>query len=99
MHLVVTTTVSFSSLFANATSHCRKHRLANSVIILDEVQALPVHLLDPILDGLSQLCPLQRHRGFVYGHTPPSDSAYLRTGQARNCTRPGENLPRPKRVE
>jgi CRISPR-associated endonuclease/helicase Cas3 len=54
---VVTTFVRlFESLYARKRSPMRRlHRLANSVIVLDEVQALPHAMLVPILDGLRLL--------------------------------------------
>ncbi len=55
--IIVTTTVElFESIFSNRTSKTRKlHRLANSVIILDEFQKLPIHVLAPIFQALHTL--------------------------------------------
>lgn len=52
--IVITTNVQlFESMYASRPSKCRKlHNLCNSVLILDEVQALPLSHLQPIVNAL-----------------------------------------------
>jgi CRISPR-associated endonuclease/helicase Cas3 len=55
--IVVTTNVQFfNSFYANKTSKCRKlHNVANSIVIFDEVQAIPVEKLLPCLEVIKEL--------------------------------------------
>lgn len=57
MPVIVTTAVQFfESLFANKSSKCRKlHNLANSVIVFDECQTLPIPYLEPCVAAISEL--------------------------------------------
>ena len=55
--IILTTNVQFfESLFASKPAKCRKvHSIANSVIVMDEVQALPEGFLSPILSAIDTL--------------------------------------------
>jgi len=55
--IIVTTSVQFlESLFANRPGACRKlHRVAESVVLFDEVQTLPTSLAVPTLGALSHM--------------------------------------------
>lgn len=55
--IVVTTNVQFfESLYSDKTSRCRKlHNLANSAIVLDEAQMIPINQLRPCVEALKEL--------------------------------------------
>lgn len=55
--VVVTTNVQFfNSFYANKPSKCRKlHNVANSIVVFDEVQAIPVGKLKPCLEVIREL--------------------------------------------
>lgn len=57
MPIIVTTSVQFiETLFSNKPRKARKlHNISRSVVIFDEVQTMPVHLLNPTLDILRNL--------------------------------------------
>ena len=55
--IVATTNVQlFESLFSHRSSRCRKlHNLARAIIVLDEAQTIPLHVLRPAVAALDEL--------------------------------------------
>lgn len=72
--IVVTTAVQFfESLFSNRPSQCRKlHSLAQSVIVFDEAQMLPVTYLRPCVYAISQLIKNYRASAVLCTATQPA---------------------------
>ena len=93
--IIVTTAVQlFESLFANTPQRCRKvHRLAGSVLILDEAQALPTHVLEPILDALRSLTSVGRASVVLSTATQPAFESI----PAFHRLQPREIVPEPRR--
>ena len=87
MPVVVTTAVQFfESLFANRSSKCRKlHNLANSVIIFDEAQMLPLCHLRPCVAAMASLAECVSSTLVLCTATQPSLDDLLRTYAPGHC--------------
>lgn len=96
--IIVTTAVQFfESLFAARTSRCRKlHRIAGSIVVLDEAQLLPLDFLQPVLDVLRLLAA---HYGvtvvFSTATQPALNSRITLNAQRRGLDAVHEIIPGP----
>ena len=81
MPVVVTTAVQFfESLYAARSSQCRKlHNLANSIIIFDEAQMLPLPHLRPCVAAMASLAEQFHSTVVLCTATQPSLGDLLRT--------------------
>ena len=87
--VVITTSVQFiESLLSARPSRCRKlHRIANSIVIFDEVQTLPAHLLQPTFSVFRELA---RQYGVSFVFSSATQPAFLKSTSLPHGFTPGE---------
>ncbi len=90
--VVVTTSVQFiESLLSAQPSRCRKlHRIAHSVVIFDEVQTMPSHLLAPIFSVFRELV---RQYGVSFVFSSATQPAFLKSSALVDGFTTGELRP------
>lgn len=90
--VVITTNEQFfESLYANKTSRCRKlHNIANSVVILDEAQMMPVDFLKPCLHAIEQLVHYYGCTVVLCSATQPELGRYLQNSPIEIMENVGE---------
>ena len=96
--IIVTTAVQFfESLFSNRPSRCRKlHNVANSVVILDEAQTLPLAYLRPCVSALDELA--RNWRTSIVLCTATQPALAQSNGFAGGFENVRELAPEPKRL-
>ena len=90
--IIVTTNVQFfESLFACRSSKCRKlHRIANSVLIFDEIQMIPTSYLLPCIMSIGELVKNYRATAVLCTATQPALDSFFMPKLKRKeiCTDP-----------
>lgn len=92
MPVIVTTSVQFiETLFAASPKQARKlHNVARSVVIFDEVQTLPAHLLTPTLSVLREL---KNRWGVSILFCSATQPAFSKSASLQNGFEPNETTP------
>jgi len=78
--IIITTSVQFlESLLAGSPAKCRKlHNVARSVVVFDEMQTLPTHLLSPVFSVLRELVARYRVSTLFCSATLPAFQRFSR---------------------